>query len=177
MRLQLFLKRIPQRNLVYVPSVASVWDELQRQRVDLYISSFPNAGALTLVEAMGAGVPIAIHRHSFSRYLSCIDLAYEAAFVWRTPEELLEFCDSVGQEQLKAMSDQGRAQYERYHNSAQLPAMLEGIVPDPNVLARVNRPYPVEVDEWAYFAQRQNSLARLTARGLIRFAKRIRAQV
>jgi hypothetical protein len=48
-------------NFVYVPWVPSVWKALQDYRVDLFVTSFPIVGGKTLVEVMGAGVPIVVH--------------------------------------------------------------------------------------------------------------------
>jgi len=80
---------------IYTPWVPSVWKALHEYKVDLYIASFPYGGGLTLIEAMGAGVPVILHRHIFSRVLSSIDLAYSEAFNWRSPDELLNYCATV----------------------------------------------------------------------------------
>ncbi len=107
------LKRygIPQNHFTYTPWVPSVWKALHDYRVDLYIASFPYGGGLTLIETMGAGIPVALHKHIYSRILSCIDLAYPKAFSWRSPEELLEFCQTLTPDFLETQSRAARLQY------------------------------------------------------------------
>ena len=48
--LNLFFANIPPSSFVYIAHVDSVWNALKDKKVDLYISSFPYAGARTLVE-------------------------------------------------------------------------------------------------------------------------------
>lgn len=102
-------------NFVYVPWVPSVWKALQAFRVDLFIASFPIVGGKTLVEVMGAGVPLVVHDNPVSRFLGGVDMAYPSAFCWREPEQLIEFCKSVNTAMLRSQSQDARAYYEQYH--------------------------------------------------------------
>ena len=115
---------VDQSSFVYIPRVLSVWQALHQHNVDLYISSFPLTGGRTMVEVMGAGIPIAVHDHPTSRFLGGMDMAYPAAFCWRKAEELLVFARDVTSTQLKEHSVESRRHYMRYHSPALLEAAL-----------------------------------------------------
>jgi hypothetical protein len=161
---------------IYKPWVPSVWKALHDYRVDLYIASFPYGGGLTLIEAMGAGVPVALHRHIFSRILSGIDLAYSGAFSWRQPEELLDYCVSLTSSDLKAAGRLGRMQYESFHSKGKLQGILNAVVcdgPKPNDLSDK---FSVEADEWALWMERQLNVKRVLSRAAYRAFRRFRAR-
>lgn len=115
---------------IYVPHVPSVWLALQKYRVDLYIASFPYGGGRTLVEVMGAGVPVAVHSHIFSRMLGASDMAYEGAFVWRDPTELYDFIRHISYEQLAVLGNIARQWYDCYHREE----ILQRALSDPDLL-------------------------------------------
>jgi len=122
------LKRagIDPTSFVYIPYVNSVWKTLHDQAVDIYIASFPYGGARTLVEVLGAGVPIAIHSHSSKRFLSALDMAPDGALIWREPGELTELLGRQSREELAVLSAKARLHYERFHSESALKNMLEG---------------------------------------------------
>lgn len=171
------LKRlgIQHKRFIYSPWVPSVWKTLHDFRVDLYISSFPHGGGLTLIEAMGAGVPVVLHRHLFSRVLSVIDLAYPEAFCWRYPEELIDYCSRLKPEDLEEQSILGRRQYETFHKWE----IFKEAVADPRkMIAPSNLPtsFSPQPDEWACWMENQLSWERLTKRGIYRLFKKVRAE-
>jgi hypothetical protein len=130
---------LPDSAFQYVPYVTSVWRALLEHGVDIYVASFPHGGGRTLIEAMGAGIPVAIHSHSASRLLGAFDLAYRGAMVWRIPEELFEQINAATTETLFRHSHLARTHYEEFHRedvlrqalgieaaTLEAPALLEG---------------------------------------------------
>lgn len=171
------LKRfgIQSERFIYTPWVPSVWKSLHDFRVDLYISSFPHGGALTLIEAMGAGVPVVLHRHLFSQVLSVIDLAYPEAFCWRYPEEFIDYCSGLKPQNLKEQSILGRRQYETFHK---WETFKEAVADPRKMIAPSNLPtsFSPQPDEWACWMENQLSWERLANRGIYRLFKKIRAE-
>jgi hypothetical protein len=134
---------LPGSAFVYIPFVPSVWKALHEHQVDMYITSFPYGGARTLIEAMGAGVPVAVHSHCASRLLGTLDMAYEDALVWRNPKELYDFVQCVDATTLREQSRLARNRYLDFHRegilknaladhaaSLQVPPLYEGYAPD-----------------------------------------------
>jgi glycosyltransferase involved in cell wall biosynthesis len=121
---------VEQSRFVYIPWVPSVWDALVEHKVDLYVASFPYGGGLTLVEAMGAGIPVALHRHMYSRILSGLSLGYASAFSWHRKDDLIEHCKNMNCDALAAESKLSRKRYEQFHRTEVLKEVLskEGVV-------------------------------------------------
>ena len=159
---------------IYTPWVASVWKALHDFRVDLYVASFPYGGGLTLIEAMGAGIPVALHRHFFSRILSGIDLAYPGVVSWRYPEELLNYCTSLTQGDLEEAGRLGRMQYEKFHSRGNLQEILNDVVRDRPKPADLSDTFSVESDEWALWMERQLTIRRVLSRAAYRAFRRFR---
>lgn len=112
--------------LRYIPFVPSVSAAVKELGVDLYLSSFPYAGARTLIEVMSAGIPTAAHDHNGSRFLSAMDMLPPGSCVWSRPEELVTFVQGASRSDLQALGSQALAHYERFHTPAAMQAALDG---------------------------------------------------
>ena len=154
----------------YIPWVPSVWKALHEYRVDLYIASFPYGGGLTLIEAMGAGIPVVLHRHTYSRVLGGIDIAYAKAFKWRDPEQLLKICANVSVEQLRQHSQLARLQYVNFHRPQ---ILVEILAPGGNMDTSppgLSDEFKTQQDEFAAWIESQISLSHLVRRWIYRHA-------
>ena len=131
---------------------------------------------MTLIEAMGAGIPVALHKHIFSRVLSGIDLAYPGAFSWRQPEALLAYCASITADELTEAGKSGREQFERYHLGEHLHRYMNDDKQSGLVPAGVPGKFLVEADEWALLMERQLSFRRVLYRAAYRVFRKFRAR-
>jgi len=166
---------VPQDRLIYMDWTASVWKSLQEHKVDVYLASFPYGAGLTLIEAMGAGIPVIMHRHMYSRVLSGLELAYPEAFHWSDPNALLDYLGAMEPKELWKEGQIARRWYETYHR----PEVLRAYLRDP---ASFNLPVPplaidfeLCLDEWAAWAESQLSFPRLAYRSAYRLGRRIRS--
>lgn len=153
---------------VYIEWTSSVWKALQEHKVDVYMASFPYGAGLTLIEAMGAGVPVIMHEHMYSRVLSGLELAYPEAYRWSNPDDLLTHLTGIRPTQLTHEKRLARSQYEKFHRFEilhahfQKPSSLQ--LPVPSLVSGF-KPRSVE---WAAWAENQLNFTRL----LYRFAYR-----
>jgi hypothetical protein len=170
-RLRRGLKRegVHATQFVYIPWVSSVWKTLHERHVDLYIASFPYGGGLTLIEAMGAGVAVALHKHIYSRLLSGVDLAYPEAFLWREPEELLHYCASVTKATLREQGQRGRQHYEQFNRCEIFDDLINNKQNNGTVPVMINNRYQVKPDEWVCWMKNELGFGRLFGRVLYRF--------
>ncbi len=146
---------VPRNKFIYIPWVSSVWDTLKQTRVNLYIASFPYGGARTLVEVMGAGVPVATHKHVFSPILSCKELAYPSAFQWSTFNELYEYCTELNTKTLAIQCKHSRLHYDQNYSSPVFNAslMTNGIAT--SEITPIESVYAAQTDAWAFWVLNQ----------------------
>lgn len=162
--------------LRYIPFVPSVSRAVRELGVDLYLSSFPYAGARTLVEVMSAGIPTATHDHNGSRFLSAMDMLPPGSCVWSQPQELVAFVQAATRADLQARGRQALAHYERFHTPAAMHAALMG---DDQAGELPPSPYAHRPDPLAQALRRarQVSIAGVASRWVRRWARRMRASL
>lgn len=177
-RLRRNMKRrgLSAQQLLYLPWVPSVWQALQTHGVDLYVASFPYGGALTLIEAMGAGVPVVLHQHIHSQLLSCLDLAYTGAFSWRDPADLLAYCTGLTAPELERQSRLARARYEQCHTLQALLQSLGDEGGDTRLSATAQAPFHPAYDEWGMWMASQVSAVQVLRRTAFRLFKSLQAR-
>ncbi len=174
LRKQLSKRGIDQSRFIYVEWVPSVSKALEEHSVDLYLSSFPYGAGLTLIEVMGLGIPVVMHRHMYSKVLSALELAYCEAFNWETIDELLDYLKNIKPAELKKMKIYARERYERSHK----PQILQEYFKNPD-LHQIKPPplienYKSRSDEWALWMENQLCFSRLFYRFFYRVARRLR---
>lgn len=177
MKIRFNLKRLnlPEDRFLYIKYTSSVWKTLQKNNVDLYIASFPYGGGLTLIEAMGAGIPVVLHQHMYSRILSGLELSYENSFSWRYPEELLDYCSRVSIEELELNAALSRNHYEQFHIMKHTIDFVNNnnyIEPRPRALDEKYTPVEAEVSFWV---ARQINISSVLYRIAYRLAKKIKS--
>lgn len=138
---------VARERFVHIPRVPSLWEALKTLQIDLYVCSFPLGGGRSMVEAMGAGLPICLHSNYRSIFLSTENEVYDGAFIWRTPEDFAGCLSGLTPETLARHSSAARAYYERHHHPARLQEALTGQVQTP--------PRPRYTEDWlqAYLDQ------------------------
>ena len=165
---------IEKERFIYLEWTPSVWKTLQEYNVDLYVASFPHGAGLTLIEAMGAGIPVIMHEHINSRVLSSLELAYPEAFSWRDPKDLLEYLNKIDQEAVNAESAKSRKWYEENHSSK----ILELYLNNPNAygikVPSLSKKYIPKWDEWAGWVEQQFNASEILYKWVYRLVKIIR---
>lgn len=112
----------------YVPYVRSVACSLREEGVDLYITSFPYAGARTLVEVMSAGIPSVTHCHISKPFLAAVDMLPPGSQVWANTQDLLLLLKNLDRSSLAHLGLIARSHYEAFHTPARLLEALAGEV-------------------------------------------------
>jgi len=175
MRANMRKNGVPEDRLIYIEWTPSVWKSLQEHSVDVYIASFPYGAGLTLIEALGAGVPVIMHQHVYSRVLSGLELAYPEAFRWADPDVLLSHMATLEPERLEREKRLSRQRYETFHR----PEILSAYLYDPESMQLPIPPLTIEFkpryDEWAAWAESQLSFSRLAYRFAYRTWRRLRS--
>jgi hypothetical protein len=173
---QLRKHRIPKDRFIYINWVPSVWEALQEHNVDLYLASFPYGAGLSLIEAMGAGIPVILHRHMYSRVNSSLELAYSEANCWSDSSELLTYLSSLRPEKLVRERQLARQQYERFHRPEILQNYLSSGDPIKISVPPLAKSFKPRWDEWAGWAESRVSVSHLIYRFAYRTFRTIRAR-
>lgn len=174
LRRQMRQQQIPADKLIYIPWTPSVWKTLQEYEIDVYLASFPYGAGLTLIEVMGAGVPVLMHQHMYSRVLSGLEIAYPEAFSWASPDALLNYITNLKPEKLEQEGQAARLHYEKYHRPEILKEQLNSTNKIQITAPALNQEFKLQYDEWAAWQEAQITLPHLIRRFLHRAARRIR---
>lgn len=167
---------VPQDRLIYLRWTPSVWKCLLEYGVDLYLASFPYGGGITLVEAMGAGVPVILHQHMYSRVLSCMELAYPGGRSWGRPDELLAQLAELDRTALRAEGERARRHYEIHHHPEMARHLRDPASAGLSVPASLSEFRP-QLDQWAAWTLRQTGWGPTARRALYRLLRRCRARL
>lgn len=95
--------------------VPSLWRWLLDNKVDLCINSYPSQGFKGMVETMGAGIPMLVHKNNYSRFYSCPEFAYQGVFEWGDLSEFVDQLKRCTSSLLKYHSNKARLCYEQHH--------------------------------------------------------------
>lgn len=145
---------IAQSRLQFIPYVPSVWQALQQHQIDMYIASFPQGAGRTLIEAMGAGIPVVVHNHGTSRMFGGADMAYEDVFSWSEPHELYHMVNTMEVETLTAHAHKARKRYETYHHES----LLHDALQHPSVTCESPPLHPYQPDRLQHALHVSNSI-------------------
>lgn len=167
---------VPKDQFIYIKWVPSVWKALQEHKVDLYLASFPYGAGLTLIEAMGAGVPVIMHKHMYSRVLSSLELAYPEAYCWSDPDELLAHLSALRPERLERERQLARQQYERFHRPEILQNYLSSSDRSEIDVPPLDESFQPRWDEWAAWVEARLSASHLLYRFAYRTFRSLRAR-
>lgn len=166
---------VPKDRFIYIEWTPSVWKTLQEYKVDVYIASFPYGAGLTLVEAMGAGIPVIMHEHMYSRVLSGLELAYPESFRWSNPDDLLQYLSKLTPQKLEQEKILARLRYETFHQ----PNVLKNFLQNPEIkelfkVPDLDKGFKPRNDEWAAWVESQLSFTKLLNRFAYRLFRAVR---
>ncbi len=130
-------------NFLHIPFADDVAAELVRNRVDLYVGSFPLGGGRAAVEVMGAGIPLILHSNYVSVFYTDIGEVYPGVMQWRDQDDLTIILAGLTAETLTEHAQRARQFYEGRFTLENLKqaveATLAGNPPQPH-LAPVHFP-------------------------------------
>lgn len=171
---QMKVRGIPRDRFIYIEWVESVWKSLREYDVDVYVASFPYGAGLTLIEAMGAGIPVIMHKHLYSRVLSGLELAYPEAFCWGDLDDLLTHLAALRSDRVANEGKLSRLQYERFHR----PEILQNYLRDPASFGlsvpSLRSEFKPRRDEWAAWIETQLTIYRFVYRFIYRTLRKLR---
>ncbi|PJD93172.1 MAG: hypothetical protein CK424_03005 [Legionella sp.] len=163
----LLVRKIPKDCFVYIPYVQSIWKALYQYNIDLYITSFPYGGGRTLVEVMGAGIPIIIHSHACNQMIGGADMAYSGAMVWKKPVELYAFLKNIDSKTLDEHRHLSRAWYEKFHKEEIVKHILSDVSYDADV-PEIRKYFYSDPLMRAWFIAQSTNLKGIFKRSLLR---------
>ena len=158
----------------YLGRVRSVAHALLREKVDLYIASFPYPGARSLVEVMAAGVPVAAHDHCAHVFLSAMDMLPAGSCFWSRPGQLLDFIAAHDRGALQELGREARLHYEKFHTYAVMHDSLAGD-PQAQEIPKTDFKHRPDPLTQALLRARALTMAGVLSRWMLRTARRLRS--
>ena len=137
-RISMFLNNISQNRFVYFRNTESVWKFFLKNKVNLYIGSFPYGAGKTIIEAMGAGITLLLHRNPYARIYGGVDLAYKGVLQWTDPKDLLKIINEINNKSLVKHSIKSREHYEKFHKLKKFREILSLEKNYPHTLNKIN---------------------------------------
>jgi hypothetical protein len=168
---------VDSEKLMYIEWTPSVWESLKENSVDLYLASFPYGAGLTLVEVQGAGIPVVLHQHLYSRVLSGLEMAYPEAFSWSDPEALIKHLAMLNRSELEAEGKLARKHYEDYHSSAILKDYFRDQGSLKVMIPPLHKDYKPRWDEWAVWVVSQKNIFQTIYKFAYRAMRKIRHKI
>lgn len=127
---------------IRIPYVESLSATLRERQVDIYLDSFAICGCKAVVEAMGAGIPVIVHKNYRSRLLSNVDLIYPEAFAWSAPSELVAKLPQYTKAQLELESNAAYTHFSKHHHPEVLSNHCEALAHPEETPHYSLQPYP-----------------------------------
>ncbi len=121
---------VPKSRVKFAGEVDAVAEALVEDQVDLFLGSFPIGGAMTMLEAAAASVPIAVYGGDVGdaeRYVSGRDFGPDAKIMWQTPDELYSLLGETWQDELVELSKSSERWFMKSGRSSRLPRRLNAI--------------------------------------------------
>ncbi|MCB1064615.1 MAG: hypothetical protein KDN20_17060 [Verrucomicrobiae bacterium] len=146
---------IAMERFIHVQHVDSLGGFFAEQGVDLYFQSFPYPGIKSGIEAMAAGIPIAVHLNYQSTLQASVDMVYPEAFRWRLPENLYQIVQNLDDESLQVHRVQSREWFEKSHGTEVVAKLLDS---DFSLSSTIEPPVTpeMEIDRLQLFLDRES---------------------
>lgn len=123
--------KLPHDRLIFAGEVSSIADTLDAYKADLYISSFPIGGGLTVTEVASAGVPVAVYQPEDRdgwHYISGAGHRPPNSLLWSAPDDLFEFLRRDAHNDILAeMARSSIDWYNRFLSPARFASRLAAI--------------------------------------------------
>jgi hypothetical protein len=113
---KLIFNNIDLKRFIYIPNNNNIWKFLKKNKINFTISSFPQSAYKTIIESMGCGVPVIVHKNSISKILSGSDIVTKDCYLWSDYEDILQFFKKLSIKRYEELSSQCRKKYQKYHS-------------------------------------------------------------
>lgn len=116
--------KIATDRFVYVGTVKSLWEELLKLPISVFVGSSPLHGLRTAMEVQGAGIPFCPYRQKAQTLMDESGNFDPATPTWENRAELLS-CVALAFKHHKAAARRARSQYEEFFTLARMKAAID----------------------------------------------------